>query len=139
MKIDIFNHIFPQNFFDEYIAGPKALPDIGKRVRNMPTIVNLDARFKVMDEFGDYCQVISLPAPAIEAFGGPDTDSRHRALRQRRHGGAYAEASQAFSDLHCFAGDEQSRRSDEGSDSRRDRSGRGRRPNFHQRDRRAAR
>src|SRR5436190_6521938 len=72
MKIDIFNHIFPQNYFDEYIAGPKALPDIGKRVRNMPTIVNLDARFKVMDEFGDYCQVISLPAPAIEAFGGPD-------------------------------------------------------------------
>ena len=51
MKIDIFNHIFPQNYFDEYIAGPKALPDIGKRVRNMPTIVNLDARFKVMDEF----------------------------------------------------------------------------------------
>ena len=71
MKIDIFNHIFPQNYFDEYIAGPKALPDIGKRVRNMPTIVNLDARFKVMDEFGDYCQVISLPAPTIEAFGGP--------------------------------------------------------------------
>ena len=72
MKIDIFNHIFPQNYFDEYIAGPKALPDIGKRVRNMPTIVNLDARFKVMDEFGEYCQVISLPAPAIEAFGGPN-------------------------------------------------------------------
>ena len=72
MKIDIFNHIFPQNYFDEYIAGPKALPDIGKRVRNMPTIVNLDARFKVMDEFGEYCQVISLPAPPIEAFGGPD-------------------------------------------------------------------
>jgi len=71
MKIDIFNHIFPQNYFDQYIAGPKALPDIGKRVRNMPTIVNLDARFKVMDEFGEYCQVISLPSPAIEAFGGP--------------------------------------------------------------------
>ena len=59
MKIDIFNHIFPQKYFDEYIAGPKALPDIGKRVRNMPTIVNLDARFKVMDEFGEYCQIIS--------------------------------------------------------------------------------
>ena len=59
MKIDIFNHIFPQNYFDEYIAGPKALPDIGKRVRNMPTIVNLDARFKVMDEFGD--------SPALDA------------------------------------------------------------------------
>ena len=70
MKIDIFNHLFPQTFFDRYIE--KGLPDIGKRVKAMPTIVKLDARFKVMDEFGDYCQVISLPAPPIEALGGPN-------------------------------------------------------------------
>ena len=70
MKIDIFNHLFPQAFFDRYID--KGLPDIGKRVKAMPTIVKLDARFKVMDEFGEYCQVISLPAPPIEALGGPD-------------------------------------------------------------------
>ena len=70
MKIDIFNHIFPQTFFDRYIE--KGLPDIGKRVKAMPTIVKLDARFKVMDEFGEYCQVISLPAPPIEALGGPN-------------------------------------------------------------------
>jgi aminocarboxymuconate-semialdehyde decarboxylase len=69
MKIDIFNHIFPQAFFDKYIEN--GLPDIGKRVKNMPSIVNLDVRFKIMDEFGDYCQVISLPAPTIEALGGP--------------------------------------------------------------------
>jgi len=25
-----------------------------------------------MDEFGDYCQIISLPAPPIEALGGPN-------------------------------------------------------------------
>lgn len=67
MKIDIFNHIFPQAFFDKYIEN--GLPDIGKRVKNMPSIVNLDVRFKIMDEFGDYCQVISLPAPTIEALG----------------------------------------------------------------------
>jgi aminocarboxymuconate-semialdehyde decarboxylase len=70
MKIDIFNHIFPRAYFDKYIDT--GLPDIGKRVRAMPTIVDLDARFKVMDEFGDYCQVISLPAPPIEALGGPN-------------------------------------------------------------------
>src|SRR6185295_18445592 len=69
MKIDLFNHLFPQAFFDRYIEN--GLPDIGKRVKAMPTIVNLDARFKVMDEFGEYCQVISLPAPPIEALGSP--------------------------------------------------------------------
>jgi uncharacterized protein len=69
MKIDLFNHLFPQAFFDKYIEN--GLPDIGKRVKAMPTIVNLDARFRVMDEFGEYCQVISLPAPPIEALGTP--------------------------------------------------------------------
>ncbi|HJT87614.1 MAG TPA: amidohydrolase family protein [Bryobacteraceae bacterium] len=72
MKIDVFNHIFPRRFFDEFInvtAGPK---DIGKRVRNIQTIVDLDARFRVMDEFGDYRQLISLPLPPLETIAGPD-------------------------------------------------------------------
>ena len=72
MKIDVFNHIFPKRFFDEYINGPSGPPDIGKRVRNIPTLVDLDARFRVMDEFGDYRQLISLPLPPIETLAGPD-------------------------------------------------------------------
>src|SRR5689334_657120 len=72
MKIDIFNHFFPRRFFDEYINGPNGPKDIGKRVREAATIVDLDARFRVMDEFGEYCQVISLPMPAIEALAPPD-------------------------------------------------------------------
>jgi predicted TIM-barrel fold metal-dependent hydrolase len=42
--------------------------DIGKRVRNVPLLHDLDARLRVMDEFGDYQQILSLPAPPIEAF-----------------------------------------------------------------------
>jgi predicted TIM-barrel fold metal-dependent hydrolase len=68
MKIDIFNHFFPRRFFDEYINTPSGPKDIGKRVREAATIVDLGARFKVMDEFGEYCQIISLPLPAIEAL-----------------------------------------------------------------------
>ena len=70
MKIDLFNHIFPKSYFDKHID--RGLPDIGKRVAAMPTIVDLDARFRVMDEFGEYQQVISLPAPPIETLGTPD-------------------------------------------------------------------
>jgi predicted TIM-barrel fold metal-dependent hydrolase len=33
---------------------------------------DLDARFRVMDEFGEYCQVISLASPPIEAFADSD-------------------------------------------------------------------
>jgi hypothetical protein len=49
LKIDIFNHVFPRSFFDKYIATGGR--DIGKRVANVPVGVDLDFRFKVMDEF----------------------------------------------------------------------------------------
>ena len=72
MKIDIFNHLFPRRFFDEYINVPTGPKDIGKRVREAATIVDLDARFRVMDEFGEYCQVLSLPLPPLESLAGPE-------------------------------------------------------------------
>src|SRR5580698_7842141 len=75
MKIDLFNHFFPKPYFDRYI-DTGGIRDIGKRVRNIQAIWDLDFRFKVMDEiraeFGDYCQVLTLPAPTIEAVAGPD-------------------------------------------------------------------
>jgi uncharacterized protein len=72
VKIDIFNHLYPRRFFDEYIAGGAAGKDMGKRVENIATIVDLDARFRAMDEFGDFRQVLSLPSPPLEVLAGPD-------------------------------------------------------------------
>jgi len=69
--IDIFNHLFPQNFYDKMMAVAPNHKDIGKRVRNVPVIVDLDLRFKVMDQFEDYVQVICLPNPPLEVLGGP--------------------------------------------------------------------
>ena len=43
--------------------------DMHKRVRANPSIVDLDARFRIMDKFGDYAQVICLGAPPLEVFG----------------------------------------------------------------------
>lgn len=69
MKIDLFNHFFPQRFFKQYI-DTGGIRDIGKRVRNIQAIHDLDFRFKVADEFGDgYTQFLTLPAPPIEALG----------------------------------------------------------------------
>jgi predicted TIM-barrel fold metal-dependent hydrolase len=73
VKIDIFNHIFPERFFAEFLNVAPGLKDMGKRVRNIPTMVDLGARFRMMDEFGEYCQVISLASPPLEAFAGPET------------------------------------------------------------------
>ena len=71
MKIDIFCHIFPRIAFERFFDTAPNLQDMGKRVRNVPVLFDLDLRFRVMDEFGDYQQVISMASPPLEAFAGP--------------------------------------------------------------------
>src|SRR5579871_1774676 len=41
---------------------------MGKRSRNLPVIYDLHARFRMMDEFDDYSQILSLASPPIESF-----------------------------------------------------------------------
>ena len=64
MKIDIFNHFFPKRFFDEFINVGSGGGGALKRVQNVPTLTDLDARLRLMDEFGDLRQVLSLVPPA---------------------------------------------------------------------------
>ena len=64
MRIDAYTHFIPQKFFDA--AGRKRLPDIGKRMREIPCIHDLDARKKVVDTFPDYAQVLSHGMPPLE-------------------------------------------------------------------------
>ena len=73
MKIDLFNHFFPPRYAHDVIEAGLAGKDMGKRVRNVPTIADLDARFRVMDEFGEYCQFLTLPAPPMETMAGRRT------------------------------------------------------------------
>jgi predicted TIM-barrel fold metal-dependent hydrolase len=72
MKIDIFNHILPKTYFDKMMQVNPDLEDIGKRVRNTRVLFDLDERFRCMDQFEDYAQVICLAAPPLEIIAGPD-------------------------------------------------------------------
>jgi predicted TIM-barrel fold metal-dependent hydrolase len=72
MKIDIFNHIFPRRFFDRIQEVAPAARDMPRRVRQVAQLVDLEARFRVMDAFGDYRQVISLASPPLEVLADPD-------------------------------------------------------------------
>jgi predicted TIM-barrel fold metal-dependent hydrolase len=71
MKIDVFNHIFPKKFFDRMLSIREKGSSMQRRVSEIPVLVDMDLRFRMMDGFGDYVQVISLPSPPIEAFGDP--------------------------------------------------------------------
>ena len=91
-KIDVFNHIFPPGYYDRFMRVAPSFKDIGKRMRGIPMLADLDVRFAVMDRFEDYQQVLSLPTPPIEVFAtGQDAIDLARAANDgmaelvRRH------------------------------------------------------
>jgi uncharacterized protein len=67
-KIDIFTHIYPKTFYDKLMKAAGDFKDVGKRSRGVPMLVDLDERFRVMDRYEDYQQVLSLPTPPVEAM-----------------------------------------------------------------------
>lgn len=71
MKLDMFNHIFPKVYFDKMLEVAPNYKDMGKRVREIPVLYDLEKRFRVMDEFDDYAQIICLAAPPLEVLS-PD-------------------------------------------------------------------
>jgi uncharacterized protein len=72
-KIDSFCHIFPKKYFDKMVEAVPNGQDMNKRVRNVPSIVDLDVRFRMMDSFDNYFQLICLGSPPIETLGPPRT------------------------------------------------------------------
>ncbi len=72
--IDAFNHFFPQGLWDRMLASEGAARDIGKRMRNIPAIFDLDRRLQVMDMFSqhEYSQVLSLGMPPLDAMASPE-------------------------------------------------------------------
>src|SRR3954447_25416235 len=79
-KIDIFNHIYPAAFHTRLLQIAPDYKDIGKRMRGIPMLADLDMRFRVMDTFDDYEQVLALPTPPLENIApGPDGQDLARA------------------------------------------------------------
>lgn len=71
-KIDIFPHIFPPAFFQKMLETAQDKNAI-KRWLNIPVLHDLDARLRMMDEFGrEYSQILTLSLPAIEYLAPPD-------------------------------------------------------------------
>ena len=69
-KLDIFNHIWPKAFH-AHLTEVSPIRDITMRSNDVPMMVDLDERFRVMDMFEDYQQVLSLASPPLEIMGPP--------------------------------------------------------------------
>ena len=142
MKIDLFNHFFPKRYFEQFI-DTGGIRDIGKRVRNIQAIHDVEFRFKVMDEIraqsGDYCQVLSLPAPPIEALGDPDKSPEVARIANDGLAELVAKHPGPLHRLRGVRADEQSRRGVKEIDRAVTQLGARRHPDLHQRERGPAR
>ena len=71
MIIDIFNHFMPKAYLDrlsQLIPGHVATTAFPRLV----TLVDIDARLRLLEEFGDFAQVLSLANPPLELVGSAD-------------------------------------------------------------------
>jgi len=70
-KIDMFNHIWPAAFYHRFKEVMPKMMDITRRSEMVPMMVDLNERFRVMDQFEGYCQILSLASPPLELAGSP--------------------------------------------------------------------
>lgn len=72
MKIDIFAHILPVKYYrmlTQKAAGGHHLENLNRAI---PTISNLEERFRLMDKYEGYTQVLSVGLPPVESIVGPE-------------------------------------------------------------------
>ena len=67
MRIDAYTHFFPRQFYEKLLVTSDQ-KDIGKRMRSLPALHDLDVRKRIIDKHKDYAQILSYPQPPIEAF-----------------------------------------------------------------------
>ena len=71
MRIDAYTHFMPSRMFKNLVDS--GYPDIGKRMREVPCIHDLDERRRVVDLFKDYAQILSYPMPPLEMLAKGDS------------------------------------------------------------------
>jgi predicted TIM-barrel fold metal-dependent hydrolase len=74
LRVDAFNHFYPAGYFKKMTEVGSDLKDIASRARAIKSIHDLDTRLKVVEQFPDYAQILSLPAPTLDtlARGRPE-------------------------------------------------------------------
>jgi aminocarboxymuconate-semialdehyde decarboxylase len=82
MRIDAYTHFFPKKFFDRMLEKAGDYKDMGKRVRAVPALYDLDHRKSIVDMFPDYAQILSYPQPPLErlAAKGDEIDELSRII-----------------------------------------------------------
>jgi len=74
MIVDAYTHILPtryQAMLEQKITDRDMSLNSARYAQTIPTLVDLEARFRVMDDFGEYIQVISVASPPVHSIAPP--------------------------------------------------------------------
>jgi uncharacterized protein len=74
MRIDAYTHFFPQTFFGQLYEVAGEYKDMGKRVRSLPALYDVNVRKKIIDGHKDYQQILAYPQPPIERLAKKPED-----------------------------------------------------------------
>ena len=72
MIIDIATHVYPRPVYDRVKRIASNFGSMGTRIDNTRQLYDFDDRFRLMDEAGEYVQIVSLSSPPIEEFMSPE-------------------------------------------------------------------
>ena len=73
--LDVFNHILPPKYLEA--RNKKALTSWASSqglmyTQTVPALGDLDARFRIMDRYEDFLQVLTIAAPSVETISKPE-------------------------------------------------------------------
>ncbi|MBI2191386.1 MAG: amidohydrolase [Planctomycetes bacterium] len=71
-SLDVFCHALPPDYVREALRVSARKLLMLERAAQIPVMVDLEARLRVMDQFPGYRQVPSLTSPPLEVIAGPD-------------------------------------------------------------------
>jgi predicted TIM-barrel fold metal-dependent hydrolase len=74
MRIDAYTHFFPKRCFEKLNELAGDYKDMGKRIRSLPALFDLELRKKIIDGHKDYRQILSYPQPPVERFAKHPAD-----------------------------------------------------------------
>ena|SRR5690242_9797306 len=70
--IDAYNHFFPKRYYEALLETPAGAKDLGKRVRGIPALSDLELRLSIIESFDEYAQLVSHGLPPMERLWGPE-------------------------------------------------------------------
>lgn len=74
MIIDAYTHFLPKKYqegLEKKTKGRDKTLNSARYAKLIPTLVDLDVRFRLMDAFDDYIQVVSIASPPIYSIASP--------------------------------------------------------------------